>query len=167
MGSVVSRAQGRRSAHHAAEASNPWVVVQDAVRRAHVHLCPDEVAQLVLRDWGHLRQVGVCCDGPVRVEARTWEEPAAGRISGIELCVDPHVLSIEAGDFECERDDVPALVNHLNLLLAGNALSQASQAEIIELVEGVPEDSGGDWRSTRAGLAVTLVMIDSDYLIQR
>jgi len=68
---------------------------------------------------------------------------------------------------EALADDVPALVNHLNLLLAGNALSQASQAEIIELVEGVPEDSGGDWRSTRAGLAVTLVMIDSDYLIQR
>ena len=56
---------------------------------------------------------------------------------------------------EALADDVPALVDHLNLLLAGNALSQASQAEIIELVESVPEDSGDNWRTTRAGLAVT------------
>ena len=68
---------------------------------------------------------------------------------------------------DINTDDVPALVDHLNLLLAGNALSEASQAEISELVEAVPEDSGGNWRTTRAGLAVTLVMIDADYLIQR
>lgn len=68
---------------------------------------------------------------------------------------------------EALADDVPALVAHLNLLLASNALTAASRAEVIELVAGVPVDSGNTWRTIRAGLAVTLVMISADYLIQR
>lgn len=63
---------------------------------------------------------------------------------------------------------MPALVGHLNLLLAGDALTDAAESEIIALVSGVPDEGGaGDWRTTRAGLAVTLVMIATDYLVQR
>ena len=69
---------------------------------------------------------------------------------------------------EALADDVPALVAHLNLLLAANALTDSAQAEIIDLVSGVPEgDAGDDWRAIRVGLAVTLVMVATDYLIQR
>lgn len=64
--------------------------------------------------------------------------------------------------------DLPVLFDHLNVLLANGALHEDALAAFIELVEGVPSDAGDDdWRSVRVGLAVTLVMTATDYLILR
>ncbi len=69
---------------------------------------------------------------------------------------------------ETLADDLPALFDHLNVLLASSALDEDTVAAFIELVEGVPSDAGDDeWRRVRVGLAVTLVMTATDYLILR
>ena len=62
-------------------------------------------------------------------------------------------------------DDLPALFAHLNLLLAGDALSQAAVDSFIDVVAGVPVEASDDWRATRVGLAVALVMTSADYLV--
>ena len=71
-------------------------------------------------------------------------------------------------DYSTEKnlaDDLPALFNHLNLLLAGGALSQAAVDSFIDVVAGVPVEASDDWRATRVGLAVALVMTSADYLV--
>ena len=62
-------------------------------------------------------------------------------------------------------DNLPALFAHLNLLLAGDALSQAAVDSFIDVVAGVPVEASDDWRATRVGLAVALVMTSADYLV--
>ena len=71
-------------------------------------------------------------------------------------------------DYSTEKnlaDDLPALFDHLNLLLAGGALSQAAVDSFIDVVAGVPVEASDDWRATRVGLAVALVMTSADYLV--
>ena len=71
-------------------------------------------------------------------------------------------------DYSTEKnlaDDLPALFDHLNLLLAGGALSQAAVDSFIDVVAGVPVEASVDWRATRVGLAVALVMTSADYLV--
>ena len=71
-------------------------------------------------------------------------------------------------DYSTEKnlaDDLPALFDHLNLLLAGDALSQAAVDSFIDVVAGVPVEASDDWRATRVGLAVALVMTSADYLV--
>ena len=71
-------------------------------------------------------------------------------------------------DYSYEKnlaDDLPALFDHLNLLLAGGALSQAAVDSFMDVVAGVPVEASDDWRATRVGLAVALVMTSADYLV--
>ena len=71
-------------------------------------------------------------------------------------------------DYSTEKnlaDDLPALFDHLNLLLAGGALSQAAVDSFMDVVAGVPVEASDDWRATRVGLAVALVMTSADYLV--
>ena len=71
-------------------------------------------------------------------------------------------------DYSYEKnlaDDLPALFDHLNLLLAGGALSQAAVDSFMDAVAGVPVEASDDWRATRVGLAVALVMTSADYLV--
>jgi len=71
-------------------------------------------------------------------------------------------------DYSYEKtlaDDLPELFAHLNLLLAGGALSEAAVDSFSDVVAGVPVEASDDWRATRVGLAVALVMTSADYLI--
>lgn len=72
-------------------------------------------------------------------------------------------------DYRYEKtlaDDLPELFSHLNLLLASNAMSQETVDSFIDVVAGVPVEAGeDDWRATRVGLAVALVMTSADYLV--
>ena len=72
-------------------------------------------------------------------------------------------------DYSYEKtlaDDLPELFSHLNLLLASNAMSQEAVDSFIDVVAGVPVEAGeDDWRATRVGLAVALVMTSADYLV--
>ena len=71
-------------------------------------------------------------------------------------------------DYSYEKtlaDDLPELFAHLNLLLAGGALSQAAVDSFMDVVAGVPVEASDDWRATRVGLAVALVMTSADYLV--
>ena len=72
-------------------------------------------------------------------------------------------------DYSYEKtlaDDLPELFAHLNLLLAGGAMSQAAVDSFSDVVAGVPAEAGeDDWRATRVGLAVALVMTSADYLV--
>jgi uncharacterized protein (DUF1800 family) len=72
-------------------------------------------------------------------------------------------------DYSYEKtlaDDLPELFAHLNLLLAGGAVSQAAVDSFSDVVAGVPAEAGeDDWRATRVGLAVALVMTSADYLV--
>ena len=103
-----------------------------------------------------------------RADLSTYLE--IGGLTGVSF--DPELArSSFVPDYSVEEalaGDVPALVGHLNLLLAGAALTDAAESEIVALVSGVPNEGGAsDWRTTRVGLAVTLVMIATDYLVQR
>ncbi|MDB2352809.1 DUF1800 domain-containing protein [Luminiphilus sp.] len=71
-------------------------------------------------------------------------------------------------DYSYEKtlaDDLPELFAHLNLLLAGGALSEAAVDSFSDVVAGVPVEASDDWRATRVGLAVALVMTSADYLV--
>jgi len=71
-------------------------------------------------------------------------------------------------DYSYEKnlaDDLPELFAHLNLLLAGGAFSEAAVDSFSDVVAGVPVEASDDWRATRVGLAVALVMTSADYLI--
>jgi uncharacterized protein (DUF1800 family) len=71
-------------------------------------------------------------------------------------------------DYSYEKtlaDDLPELFAHLNLLLAGGAMSQAAVDSFSDVVAGVPVEASDDWRATRVGVAVALVMTSADYLV--
>jgi uncharacterized protein (DUF1800 family) len=76
-------------------------------------------------------------------------------------------------DFVREKplsSDLPALVRHLNLLLAAGQVSAATQQRIVEVLQlggaARPEDPD-EFKRFRVIAAVTLVMCCADYLVQK
>lgn len=90
-----------------------------------------------------------------------------GGLTGVDF--DPELARTSfVPDYSYEEslaDDLPELFAHLNLLLASGALSQPAVDSFIDVVAGVPSDTDDDWRTTRVGLAVALVMTSADYLV--
>ena len=91
-----------------------------------------------------------------------------GGLTGVDF--DPELARTSfLPDYSTEEnlaDDLPELFAHLNLLLAVGALSQEAVDSFIDVVAGVPAEAGDDdWRATRVGLAVALVMTSADYLV--
>ena len=91
-----------------------------------------------------------------------------GGLTGVDF--DPELARTSfLPDYSTEENlagDLPELFAHLNLLLAGGALSQEAVDSFIDVVAGVPAEAGeDDWRATRVGLAVALVMTSADYLV--
>ena len=68
-------------------------------------------------------------------------------------------------------DDVPALVDRLDLVLAGGALSDSTRSDIITVVEGFPleneNDPNYDGPGLRVGTAVLMMMTAPDYIVQQ
>ena len=89
-----------------------------------------------------------------------------GGLTGVDF--DPELARTSfVPDYSYEEslaDDLPELFAHLNLLLASGALSQLAVDSFIDVVAGVPSGTD-DWRTTRVGLAVALVMTSTDYLV--
>ena len=68
-------------------------------------------------------------------------------------------------------DDVPALVDRLDLVLAGGTLSDSTRNDIITVVEGFAleneNDPNYDGPGLRVGTAVLMVMTAPDYIVQQ
>ena len=77
-------------------------------------------------------------------------------------------------DYSPERllaDDVPALIDRLDLVLTGNTLSESARNDIITVVEGFAleneNDPNYDGPGLRVGTAILMVMTAPDYIVQQ
>ena len=87
---------------------------------------------------------------------------------------DPNFANSFRPDYSDELllvQDVSALTDHLDLLLAAGALSDSTKQDIISMVEGIPleseSDENYDGPALRVATAILMVMTAPDYLVQQ
>ena len=64
-------------------------------------------------------------------------------------------------------DDLPALVNHLALVLCAGQLSATTRQTILTALQTIVPDDLAERRRNRIGAAIFLIMASAEYLIQK